>query len=198
MEEIICNIDEVGRGCLFSNVTCCACIIKEFQDETYKQIKDSKKLSKIKREKLEKYIQEKAIAYSYGVVEHDIIDEINILQATQKAFHISLNELWKKQHFTKILVDGNYFIPWTSPGEDGEVIEFECIIKGDEKIVGISCASILAKTYRDRMMIEYDAIYPEYDFKNNKGYGTVNHINAIKNFGLTELHRKTFVKKFTS
>ena len=191
---MIVGCDEVGRGCFAGPVCSACCILPDtFPDDKYKQIKDSKKLSKKKREELEIYIKENAIAFSYGIVDNNDIDKINILQATQKSFHIALNDLWKKQKFSKILVDGNYFVPWFSPGIDGEVVPYDCIVKGDDKELVISCASILAKTYRDRLMIEYDDIYPEYDIKNNKGYGTKKHIDAIKIYGLTNIHRKTFI-----
>ena len=148
---------------------------------------DSKKVSEKKREKLYELITEEAIAWSVGIVDQKEIDEINILNATKKALKIAITNLKVKPD--RIVVDAlehmdTCGIPYTS------------IIKGDAKVYSISAASIIAKVTRDRIMREYDEIYPEYGFAGHKGYGTAKHIQAIKEFGPCLLHRKSFIKNF--
>lgn len=178
---LIAGIDEVGRGPLVGPVVAASVILpKEFYNEN---IKDSKKLSEKKREELYDVIKENAISIGIGIVSSEEIDKINILEATKKAMIMSIENLAVKPEF--ILIDAvklNTDIP------------YEAIIKGDAKSESIAAASIIAKVTRDRMMIELDKKYPMYNFKKNKGYGTKEHIEAIKKYGIISEHRKTFNK----
>lgn len=175
----IAGIDEVGRGPLVGPVVTAAVILpKDFYDE---RINDSKKLTEKKRELLYDVIMENAVSVGIGISSEDVIDEINILEATKKAMIEAVNNLSVKPEY--LLIDAvklNIDIPQTS------------IIKGDAKSESIAAASIIAKVTRDRMMDELDKIHPEYDFKHNKGYGTKKHIEAIKKYGIIKEHRKTF------
>ena len=156
-------------------------------DSFIEYVNDSKKVSESKREMLYEKITEEAIAWSTGIVWQDEIDEINILNATKKALTMALEDLKIKPD--KIVVDALDNI-------DTKGIPYVSIIKGDAKVYSISCASIIAKVTRDRIIRQYDEIYPEYGFASHKGYGTAKHIAAIKEHGICELHRKTFVKNF--
>lgn len=175
----IAGIDEVGRGPLVGPVVTAAVILpKDFYDE---RINDSKKLTEKKRELLYDVIMENAVSVGIGISSEDVIDEINILEATKKAMIEAINNLSvKPEHLLIDAVKLNIDIPQTS------------IIKGDAKSESIAAASIVAKVTRDRMMIELDKIHPEYDFKHNKGYGTKKHIEAIEKYGIIKEHRKTF------
>mgnify|MGYP000357377674 FL=1 len=175
----IAGIDEVGRGPLVGPVVTAAVILpKDFYDE---RINDSKKLTEKKRELLYDVIMENAVSVGIGISSEDVIDEINILEATKKAMIEAVNNLSvKPEHLLIDAVKLNIDIPQTS------------IIKGDAKSESIAAASIVAKVTRDRMMIELDKIHPEYDFKHNKGYGTKKHIEAIEKYGIIKEHRKTF------
>lgn len=148
-------------------------------------VNDSKKISEKKREKLYDLITKEAIAYSVGIIDHTIIDNINILNATKKALTEAVSCLKTKPDV--IMVDALNKI-------DTCGIPYISVIKGDSKIYSIACASIIAKVTRDRMMYEYDKIFPVYGFAKHKGYGTAFHINAIKENGVCMIHRKTFVK----
>ena len=150
-------------------------------------VNDSKKVSETKREMLYDKITTEAIAWSTGIVWQDEIDEINILNATKKALTSAIDNLKIKPD--KILVDALDKI-------DTRGIPYISVIKGDAKIYSISAASIIAKVTRDRIMREYDEVYPEYGFAGHKGYGTAKHIGAIKEYGICPLHRKSFVKSF--
>lgn len=176
---LIAGIDEVGRGPLVGPVVTAAVILpKDFYDE---RINDSKKLSEKKREELYDVIKENAISIGIGISSEKIIDKINILEATKKAMIEAVNNLdIKPEHLLIDAVKLNIDIPSTP------------IIKGDAKSISIAAASIIAKVTRDRMMYELDKIHPEYDFKNNKGYGTKKHIEALYKYGVLEEHRKTF------
>ena len=177
--ELIAGVDEVGRGPLVGPVVAAAVILPK--DFYMKEINDSKQLSEKKRDKLYPIIMENAISVGIGVVNEKIIDEINILEATKKAMKEAINNLTiKPEHLLIDAVKLNIDIPFTS------------IIKGDAKSQSIAAASIIAKVYRDKLMYELDKKYPEYDFANNKGYGTKKHIEAIKKYGVLEEHRKTF------
>lgn len=179
------GVDEVGRGPLAGPVCAAAVIMKQDFKNTY-GITDSKKLSEKKREALYNVIIDNSLTWSVAMIDNKTIDEINILQATQKAMHNAINSLKIKPNYLKI--DGNYFI------DIG--IRFETIVKGDLKELVISCASILAKVTRDRWMIEVaDKLYPQYLFAKNKGYGTAEHIEKIKKYGICSLHRTTFLNK---
>ena len=173
--------DEAGRGCLSGPVVAAAVILpKDFQHEW---LNDSKQVSESKRKVLRSIIEEKAIAWAVGVVDEKEIDEINILNASFLAMHRAINQLKVKPEF--LLIDGNRFTTY-------EGINHECIIKGDSKYLSIAAASILAKTCRDDIMEKLDQEFPVYDWKTNKGYPTKKHRQAIKDFGASNYHRKTF------
>lgn len=177
--NFIAGIDEVGRGPLVGPVVTAAVILpKDFYDE---RINDSKKLTEKKRELLYDVIMENALSVGIGMSSPEVIDEINILNATKKAMIEAINNLSvKPQHLLIDAVKLDIDIPQTS------------IIKGDAKSESIAAASIIAKVTRDRMMVELDKKYPMYDFKHNKGYGTKKHIEALYQYGPIEEHRKSF------
>ena len=181
----IAGIDEAGRGPLAGPVTVGAVILNP--NSFIEGINDSKKISEAKREKLYEKITDEAIAWSVGIVDQKEIDEINILNATKKALKLALDGLEIKPQ--RLLVDALEHI-------DTNGIPYTSIIKGDAKIYSIGAASIIAKVTRDRIMREYDEVYPEYGFAKHKGYGTATHIEAIKKFGPCPLHRQTFIKHF--
>lgn len=177
--NFIAGIDEVGRGPLVGPVVTAAVILpKDFYDE---RINDSKKLTEKKRELLYDVIMENAISVGIGMSSPEVIDEINILNATKKAMIEAVKNLSiKPEHLLIDAVKLDIDIPQTS------------IIKGDAKSESIAAASIIAKVTRDRMMVELDKKYPMYDFKHNKGYGTKKHIEALYEYGPTKEHRKSF------
>lgn len=181
--KYIAGVDEVGRGPLCGPVVCAAVIMP--LDDIIEGVDDSKKLSKKKRENLYEIIKNKAIAYSICQIEHDEIDKINILNATKKCMINCIESLSVKPDVVLIdavKLDTSY--------------KTVSIIKGDLKSYSIGAASILAKVYRDKLMEEYSKIYPYYGFERNSGYGTKEHINAIKEHGACQIHRKTFIKNF--
>ncbi|MBQ9735048.1 MAG: ribonuclease HII [Clostridia bacterium] len=181
--KYVAGVDEVGRGPLAGPVVCAAVIMP--MDDIIDGIDDSKKLSEKKREKLYDVIKEKAIAYCiYEIAEREI-DEINILNAVKKCMTSAVQGLKVKPDIT--LVDGV---------DTNLSINAEYIVKGDLNSYTIGCASILAKVYRDRLMVEYAKEFPEYGFEKHKGYGTKVHIDKIKEIGPCRLHRKTFIKNF--
>ena len=182
----LCGIDEVGRGPLAGPVVACAVILP--QDCHILYLNDSKKLSAAKREELYDVIMEKAVAVGIGMASPQRIDEINILQATYEAMREAISKLSVKPD---ILLNDAVTIP-------GVDIRQVPIIKGDAKSISIGAASIIAKVTRDRMMEEYAKIMPEYGFADNKGYGSAAHIAAIKEYGPTPIHRRTFIKNFYS
>lgn len=182
-------IDEVGRGCLLGDVVTCAIIMP--RGLIIDGVKDSKKLTPKKRELLYDIILEKCIAYGIGRVDSNEVDRINIKEATRLAMKLAVENL-KDKNENKIIPD--YLLI------DAEKVYIDNIaqtgiIKGDDKSHGIACASIIAKVYRDNLCLEWDKLFPDYCIKNNKGYGTKAHIEAIKQFGKTPLHRNTFLKK---
>ena len=183
--EYIAGIDEAGRGPLAGPVVI-GCTIMS-RDSFIEYVNDSKKVSETKREMLYEKITNEAIAWSTGIVWQDEIDELNILNATKKALTDAIDKLEVKPD--KILVDALDKI-------DTRGIPYISVIKGDAKVYSISAASIIAKVTRDRIMKEYDEVYPEYGFAGHKGYGTAKHIQAIKEYGICPLHRKSFVKNF--
>lgn len=189
------GVDEVGRGTLFGNVVAAAVIMPvDLDDDLYKEIKDSKKLSFKKREILADYIKNNSITYGIGISTPQEIDEINILQASVRAMHRALFRAYEKNKFNNIIVDGNYFKPIISPNED-ETITYECIPQGDQKYINIAAASIIAKNYHDNEIIKIVNENPDlnkYDLLKNMGYATLNHRNAIKKYGICDLHRKSF------
>ena len=180
----ICGIDEVGRGPLAGPVVAGAVILPKDCDILY--INDSKKLSAAKREELYDEIMEKAVAVGIGMMGPEVIDEINILQATYRAMQEAIKKLNPQPD---ILLNDAVTIP-------NVTIKQVPIIKGDAKSISIGAASIVAKVTRDRMMEEYDTIFPGYGFASNKGYGSSEHIRALKELGPTPIHRATFIKNF--
>ena len=183
--EYICGIDEAGRGPLAGPVVVASVILPK--NSMIEGVNDSKKVSEKKREKIYEEIIKEAISYGIAIIDEKEIDEINILNATKKGVTESLKELKTKPNI--ILVDA-------LKGINTLQIPYKSVIKGDAKHYSIAAASILAKVTRDRIMRQYDSIYPEYGFMQNKGYGTAKHIEAIKEKGICDIHRKTFVKNF--
>ena len=183
--EHICGIDEAGRGPLAGPVVVAGVIMPK--DSMIEGVNDSKKVSEKKREKLYDIILEEAISYSVTIIGQDVIDEINILNATKEGVTKVVEELDVKPNL--ILVDALTHI-------NTKGIPYDSIIKGDAKCYNIAAASIIAKVTRDRIMREWDEIYPQYGFINHKGYGTAKHIQALKEYGPCPIHRKTFIKNF--
>ena len=179
--KIECGVDEAGRGCLAGPVTAAAVILPANYKNS--RINDSKKLSEKERTILQREIIKDCISYSVSHVSPKIIDKINILNASIKAMHLSINKLKVKPNY--ILVDGNKFKAFKK-------IPHKCVVKGDSKFLNIAAASILAKTFRDKLMENYHMKYPEYGWKDNKGYPTVRHRESLKKYGTVNIHRKTF------
>ena len=182
--ELVCGVDEAGRGPLCGPVVAAAVILK--QGTYIEGVNDSKKLTEKKREKLYDDIMKMAIAVGIGISDVQVIEEVNILNATKLAMKTAILNLKIKPEY--ILIDGNQMIDIDIPGET--------VISGDAKSETIAAASIIAKVTRDRMLIEYDNEAPEYGFAKHKGYGTKVHIEAIGKYGLTPIHRPSFCKKF--
>lgn len=182
--EYICGIDEVGRGPLAGPVMAAAVILPKDVNILY--LNDSKQLSEKKREELYEEIKDKAVCYAVGMADVETIDEINILQADYVAMRQAINKL---SVTPQILLNDAVTIPSVNQPQVP-------IIKGDTKSISIAAASIMAKVERDRLMCIYDDMYPEYGFARNKGYGSAEHIEAIKKYGPCEIHRKTFIKHF--
>lgn len=181
----ICGIDEAGRGPLAGPVVVAGVIMPK--DSMIEGVNDSKKVSEKKREKLYDLILEEAISYSVAIIGQDIIDEINILNATKQGVTQVVEGLDIRPDL--ILVDALTHI-------NTKGVPYESIIKGDAKCYNIAAASIIAKVTRDRIMRQWDEIYPQYGFVNHKGYGTSKHIEAIKEYGLCPIHRRSFTKNF--
>lgn len=181
----ICGIDEAGRGPLAGPVVVASVIMPK--DSMIEGVNDSKKISEKKREELYDKITEEAISYAVAIIDQNEIDEINILEATKKGLTTSIKELTVKPDI--ILVDA-------LKGIDTLKIPYKSIIKGDALCYSISAASIIAKVTRDRIMRQWDEIYPQYGFEKHKGYGTKAHIDAIKQYGLCSIHRRSFTKNF--
>jgi len=184
--EYICGIDEVGRGPLAGPVVAGAVILPK--DCRILYINDSKQLSEKKREELYTVIMREAVACAVGYATPERIDEINILQATYEAMREAVGKL---SVFPDILLNDAVTIP-------GIAVRQVPIIKGDAKSISIGAASIIAKVTRDRLMVEYDKIFPEYGFADNKGYGSGAHIDALKKYGPTPIHRRSFIKNFVA
>ena len=183
--KYIAGIDEAGRWPLAGPVVVASLIMP--QNSMIEGVNDSKKVSEIKREKLYDIIIEQAISYGIGIIYQDEIDDINILQATKKGLTTALQQMEIKPNI--IMVDA-------LTGIDTLGIPYKSIIKGDAKCYSISAASILAKVTRDRIMREWDKVYPEYGFASHKGYGTSKHIAALKEYGPCPIHRRSFIKNF--
>lgn len=182
--KYVCGVDEAGRGPLAGPVCAAAVILPE--GTVIEGLDDSKKLSEKKRELLFDVIKDKAIAYGIAFASVEEIEELNILGATYVAMTRAVEMLSVNADY--VLIDGNRFPPQIKT--DGE-----CVIKGDSKSMSIAAASILAKVTRDRLLLEYAEKYPQYGFEKHKGYGTKAHVDAIKEFGVTEIHRPSFLKK---
>ncbi len=182
----VAGVDEVGRGPLAGPVVCAAVILPLGEERRIVGIDDSKKLSAKKREALAEQIKEVARAYSIAEVDEGIIDKINILQATRLGMKRAVESLSLPPDF--VLTDGNMTLDISVPQRS--------IVKGDALVASIGAASILAKVYRDALMAKYAIHYPFYGFERNAGYGTREHIEAIREHGICEIHRKTFITKF--
>jgi ribonuclease HII len=181
IELIEAGCDEAGRGCLAGPVYAAAVILpKDFYLE---DLNDSKKLTHQQREKLRPIIEKEAIAWAVGVVDHEEIDRINILNASFLAMHRAIEQLSVQPEY--LVIDGNRFKAYPQ-------IPHSCIIKGDGKYLNIAAASVLAKTHRDELMAKLDVDYPHYNWKKNKGYPTISHRRAIIEMGSSPFHRKTF------
>ena len=194
--KLIAGIDEAGRGPLAGPVVvACALMPRESMIEG---VNDSKKISEKKREKLYEEITSEAISYGIGIVGQNEIDEINILQATKKGLTEAIKDMEQKLNENN---KGEYIKPdailvdaLTKIDTDG--IPYKSIIHGDAISYSIACASIIAKVTRDRIMRQWDEVYPQYGFAKHKGYGTAAHIQTIKEYGICPLHRKSFTKNF--
>ena len=180
-DKIEAGCDEAGRGCLAGSVYAAAVILPE--DYHNELLNDSKQLTEKKRYQLREIIEHDAIAWALGIVTPEEIDKINILNASFLAMHSALDQLTLQPEL--LLIDGNRFNPYKK-------VKHVCIVGGDAKYQSIAAASILAKTTRDLMMQEYDQQYPQYNWKKNKGYPTLEHKQAIADYGTTPLHRMTF------
>ncbi len=175
------GVDEAGRGCLAGPVFAAAVILpKKFRSEL---LNDSKQLTEKKREELRPIIEKEALAWAVGIATHDEIDKINILNASYLAMHRAIEQLKKAPQL--LLIDGNRFKKYNN-------ILHKCIVKGDGKYMSIAAASILAKTHRDEYMMKMDAEFPHYQWRKNKGYGTLKHRMAIEQYGESIIHRKSF------
>lgn len=179
--KVICGIDEAGRGCIAGPVVAAAVILPD--DFSHPLLNDSKKLSEEQRNLLRPLIESAAIAFGVGIVDNKIVDEINILQATYRAMHLATDHL--KVLPDLLLIDGNRFRPYKN-------IAHKTIIKGDGKYMQIAAASVLAKTYRDEMMERLHLEFPAYNWQKNKGYPTIEHRKAVKEYGSCIYHRQTF------
>lgn len=180
-EGIEAGCDEAGRGCLAGPVVAAAVILKPGAD--YAELNDSKQLTEKKRMQLRELVMQEALAFGIGIVTAEEIDKINILNASFLAMHRAVDQLKIRPEL--LLIDGNRFNPYHD-------IKHICIVGGDAKYQSIAAASILAKTARDLMMVEYDKQYPMYHWGKNKGYPTPEHKRAVADYGITPLHRKTF------
>ena len=194
--KIEVGIDEAGRGCLFGPV-CIAAVIwldeDPIKDDKDYEIKDSKKVSEKKRTLLKDYIKDNCIAYNIQLIHHNDIDKYNILQATLRGMRLCLDNITDIINIDTILVDGNHFDFYSDKNDN--YIDHVCVIDGDNIYKSIAAASILAKTYRDKWIQNLVKENPElekYDLYNNKGYGTKKHLDAIKEYGITKWHRKSF------
>lgn len=188
------GLDEAGRGCLFGPVCIAGVSWLDKDPEGCIEIKDSKKCSEKYRKECYDIIIKHSNAFSIQMIDSDTIDKENILRCSLNGMHLCLDEISKENKIDKILVDGNHFPTYYSKEQD-DFIDHECIIKGDNIYKSIAAASILAKTYRDNyilQLVEDNPILKKYDIQNNKGYGTKKHMEAIKEYGITKWHRKSF------
>ncbi len=190
--DIVAGVDEVGRGPLAGPVVAAAVVLP--QDFSILGINDSKKVTEKKREELFPIIKEEAVAYGIGIVDHQVIDEINILEATKIAMKKAITNL--KIDLEKKTGKSLKYILIDALTLDIDVPQMG-MVKGDAKSVSIAAASIIAKVTRDHMMIDYDTKYPGYSFASNKGYGTKAHYEGLDSLGMCPIHRKTFLKKYS-
>ena len=188
----IAGIDEVGRGPLAGPVVAAAVVLPE--EFSVLGIDDSKKLSEKRREELFVEIKKHAVAWGIGMADHQVIDEINILQATKLAMRRAVHDL--EQKLADAGKDPLDYLLFDAVKIEELDLPQQSIIKGDAKSISIAAASIVAKVTRDRMMVEYDKVMPEYGFASNKGYGAAAHIEALKKYGPSPIHRATFIKNF--
>ncbi len=180
-QKIICGVDEAGRGCIAGPVVAAAVILpRNFRHDF---LNDSKQLTEKQRSELRPIIEKYAIAFGVGIIDNHKVDEVNILQATYLAMHQAIDKLEKKPEL--LIIDGNRFKPY-------KTLEHQTIIKGDGKYIEIAAASVLAKTYRDEIMEKLHLEFLVYNWKKNKGYPTIEHRKAVKEFGSCEYHRQTF------
>lgn len=183
---LVAGVDEVGRGCLAGPVVSAAVVLpSDFYDS---RIKDSKKLSAKKREELFPFICSNAVSYGFGVVCPLIIDKTNILRAVKQAMHSALSKL--TCDYDKLIVD--------AVGLNHIDKDFIHPAKADDTFIQVSSASIIAKVYRDRLMVNLSKIYPEFKWEKNAGYGTKEHIEAVKKYGITPVHRRSFLKNIVA
>ncbi len=179
--EVVCGVDEAGRGCIAGPVVAAAVVLpKNF---THNFLNDSKQLSEQQRNQLRPIIEQNALAFGVGIIDNNKIDEVNILQATYLAMHQAIDQINIKLDL--LIIDGNRFKPYKN-------IAHQTIIKGDGKYIEIAAASVLAKTYRDEIMEKISQEFPIYHWQKNKGYPTIEHRKAVKEFGSCEYHRQTF------
>ncbi|HLG20972.1 MAG TPA: ribonuclease HII [Bdellovibrionota bacterium] len=181
----VAGVDEVGRGALAGPVVAAAVILPLNAKHLEGRVRDSKKMSPEAREEMVPLIQEAAIAFAVGIVEADEIDRINILRASLEAMRKAIDQLDPRP--TLCLIDGNVPVPTSIPQK--------LIVRGDDRVISIGAASILAKVTRDRIMAEWHRRFPSYGFDEHKGYGTVTHLRALETFGLSAIHRRTFISK---
>ena len=192
--DIEVGLDEAGRGCLFGPVCVAGVIWPKEDPENSMIIKDSKKCTQNYRNKCYDFIKINAIQYSIQMIDHEEIDKKNILQCSIEGMHLCLDDINKKKNIDMILVDGNHFKQYYSSKMD-DFIKHQCVIQGDNTYKSIATASILAKTYRDNYILNLVKQNPElekYGIHKNKGYGTKEHMDAIKKYGITKWHRKSF------
>ena len=173
--------DEAGRGCYAGPVFAAAVILPK--DFYHPLLNDSKQLSEAQRNQLRIVVEKEAISYGVASLDEEVIDTINILQASIKSMHLAIDQLSITPEY--LLIDGNRFVPY-------HFVPHQCVIKGDATYASIAAASVLAKTYRDEFMVKLQEEFPYYDWINNKGYGTLKHRKAIAEYGLCKYHRKSF------
>jgi ribonuclease HII len=183
-DDVEAGIDEAGRGCLAGPVFAAAVILP--RDFSNAQLNDSKKLTASQRDKLRLVIEKEALAWAVASCTHSEIDKINILQATYKAMHSAISKL--EIFPERLLIDGNRFKKY-------KAVPYHCIVKGDGLFASIAAASVLAKTHRDEYMLQLHSKHPVYSWDKNKAYATAIHVEAIKKFGLSPYHRKSFQLK---
>jgi len=193
VDKVEAGLDEAGRGCLFGPVSVASVVWLNDEPDLNIVIKDSKKMNSKQKDIAYDYILNNSIAYSHIFIDNDEIDKTNILKATIRGMHLCLDDIIEQINIDTILVDGNQFDFYIDDNDN--CINHECIVSGDNKYKSIACASVIAKVNRDNYILELCEENPElkkYDIHNNKGYGTKKHLEAIREYGITKWHRKTF------